>query len=183
MKQKNILVVGGAGYIGSHMVKMLLDHGYRVVSFDNLSTGFRAAVLGGEFILGDLADPSLLRLLFSTYDIAVVMHFAACARVSESIIDPEKYYRNNVANTLNLLHAMTQHGVKKIVFSSSAAIFGEPRTDKVSETHEKFPANPYGRSKWMIEQILIDYSRAYGLNAVSLRYFNAAGADPGGMLG
>jgi len=178
-----ILVVGGAGYIGSHMVKALLGEGYRVVTLDNLSTGYRDAVVGGEFIEADLADRGQLERLFSGQTIDAVMHFASFIQVGESVREPAKYYANNVTNTLNLLDTMRNHGVNKFIFSSSAAVYGEPIRVPIDESHPKLPLNPYGRTKWMVEQILADYDLAYGLKYVSLRYFNAAGADPEGQLG
>lgn len=180
---KTILVVGGAGYIGSHMVKMLLQKGYHPVTFDNLSTGYRDAVLGGDFVLGDLADRAALDKLFTDYVFDGVMHFASFIQVGESVQKPDKYYRNNVINTLNLLDSMIAHEVKNFIFSSSAAIFGEPQYVPIDEKHPKNPINPYGLSKWIIEQILSDYDNAYRLKSVCLRYFNAAGADPDGELG
>jgi UDP-glucose 4-epimerase len=178
-----ILVVGGAGYIGSHMVKILLGEGYRVVTLDNLSTGYRDSVLGGEFFQGDLADREQLDRLLSQHTVDAVMHFASFIQVGESVLEPAKYYANNVTNTLNLLDAMVAHGVKRFIFSSSAAVYGEPIRVPIDEAHPKQPLNPYGRTKWMVEQILADYDFAYGLKSVSLRYFNAAGADPEGQLG
>lgn len=179
----NILVVGGAGYIGSHMVKMLLEQGHSVITYDNLSTGFRDAVLGGEFVEGDLADTVRLDATFRRFQPDAVMHFASHIQVGESVEHPARYYANNVVNTLNLLDAMVRHGVTYFVFSSTAAIFGEPEYLPISPFHPKAPLNPYGRSKWMIEMVLEDYERAYGLKSVCLRYFNAAGADPSGALG
>ncbi|MEN6585490.1 MAG: UDP-glucose 4-epimerase GalE [Sulfuricella sp.] len=181
--EETILVVGGAGYIGSHMVKMLLGRGYAVTTLDNLSSGHRDAVLGGEFVLGDLADRALLDKLFSERKIGAVMHFASFIQVGESVQNPAKYYENNVVNTLNLLDAMVAHNVRRFIFSSSAAVYGNPIAVPIPEDHPKLPINPYGRTKWMVEQILEDYDRAYGLKSVSLRYFNAAGADPDGQLG
>jgi len=178
-----ILVVGGAGYIGSHMVKLLLERGHKVITFDNLSSGFRDAVLGGVFIKGDLADKAKLDQVFSNYRPDAVMHFASCIQVGESVRHPGKYYQNNFSNTLNLLDAMVKHNVWNFIFSSTAAIFGEPEYVPINEMHPKVPVNPYGRSKLMVEHVLQDYERAYGLKSVSLRYFNAAGADPAGMLG
>lgn len=178
-----VLVVGGAGYIGSHMVKMLLQKGHHVITFDNLSTGFRDAVLGGEFVEGDLADPVALDKLFHVKKPDAVMHFASSSQVGESVTDPEKYYRNNLTNTLNLLRTMIKHGVLRIIFSSSAAIFGEPSYVPIDESHSIRPINPYGKSKCMVEQILADYETAYDLKYVSLRYFNAAGADADVELG
>ncbi len=180
---KTILVVGGAGYIGSHAVKMLLTNGYHVVTLDNLSGGYRNAVIGGDFVLGDISEPNCLKNLFNNYDFAGVMHFASFIQVGESVENPGKYYQNNVAGTLNLLDAMVAHQVKNFIFSSTAAIFGEPQYVPIDEQHVKQPINPYGLSKWMIEQILADYDHAYGLKSICLRYFNAAGADPDGQLG
>lgn len=178
-----ILVVGGAGYIGSHMVKMLLDEGHKVVTFDNLSSGFRDAVLGGDFVEGDLANTALLDDVFTKYKPEAVMHFASYIQVGESVQHPAKYYFNNFTNTLNLLNTMVKHQVNSFIFSSTAAVFGEPEYVPIDEAHPKAPLNPYGRSKLMVEQILADYEHAYGLKSVCLRYFNAAGADPGALLG
>jgi UDP-glucose 4-epimerase len=178
-----VLVVGGAGYIGSHMVKMLARSGHEATVFDNLEKGYRDAVLYGEFVEGDLANSTDLGNLMSVAEFDCVMHFASYIEVGESVADPAKYYRNNVSNTQNLLDAMVRHGVKYFVFSSTAAIFGEPEYSPIDETHSKKPINPYGQSKLMVEQILADYDKAYGLKSVSLRYFNAAGADPEGELG
>ena len=178
-----VLVVGGAGYIGSHMVKLLLEQGHAVVTLDNLSTGFRDAVRGGEFVEGDIGDQALLDRLFPAHEFDAVMHFAAFIQVGESVEQPGKYYQNNVTNTLNLLNAMVRHRVNRFIFSSTAAIFGEPHYVPVDEQHPKAPINPYGQSKWMVEQILSDFDHAYGLRSVCLRYFNAAGADPEGELG
>ena len=179
----DILIVGGAGYIGAHMVKMLVNSGHDVVVLDNLSTGFRELAKYGELVVGDLADESLLEDLFSKYQFDGVMHFAAASLVGESMVNPAKYYRNNVSNTINLLDAMIKHEVKCFVFSSSAAVYGEPNSDLIDEEHAKDPINPYGSTKLMIERILSDYASAYGLNSISLRYFNACGADPEGELG
>ena len=178
-----VLVVGGAGYIGSHMVKMLLAEGHEVVTFDNLSSGHSDAVLGGVFVEGDLADESALEALFSVHKPEAVIHFASFIQVGESVRRPDIYYRNNVSNTLNLLDTMVRHGVKRFIFSSTAAVFGEPDYVPIDETHPCRPVNPYGRSKWMIEQVLADYDTAFGLKSVCLRYFNAAGADPDAQLG
>jgi UDP-glucose 4-epimerase len=178
-----ILVVGGAGYIGSHMVKQLLRDGHDVVTLDDLSTGFRDAVLGGSFVQGNIADRALLDRVFVEHRFDAVFHFASFIQVGESVAQPAKYYSNNLANTLNLLDAMVRHGVMHFVFSSSAAIFGEPRNFRIDEDHPISPVNPYGASKAMVEQILRDYDCAYGLKSVSLRYFNACGADPEGELG
>ena len=178
-----ILVVGGAGYIGSHMTKMLLDEGHEAVVVDNLSSGFRDAVPARVLVKADIANRVLIDSIFTTRRFDGVMHFASCIQVGESVTHPSKYYWNNVASTLNLLDAMVKHSVKRIVFSSTAAIFGEPGYLPIDEDHRKAPLNPYGRSKWMVEQVLADYERAYGLRHSCLRYFNAAGADPSGKLG
>jgi UDP-glucose 4-epimerase len=178
-----VLVVGGAGYIGSHMVKQLAGQGCAVVTLDNLSAGYRDAVQAGEFVHGDIADRNLLDNLFSRHAFDAVMHFASFIQVGESMREPAKYYGNNVSNTLNLLNAMQLFGVQRFIFSSTAAIFGEPEYSPIDEAHAKQPINPYGRTKLMIEQALQDYDQAYGLKSVCLRYFNAAGADPDGHLG
>ncbi|HHJ36710.1 MAG TPA: UDP-glucose 4-epimerase GalE [Gammaproteobacteria bacterium] len=178
-----ILVVGGAGYIGSHMVKQLASKGHDVTTLDNLSYGYRDAVKYGEFTEGDLGDEAVLDALFKSTRFDAVMHFAGFIQVGESVIKPAMYYHNNVVNTLTLLDAMIRHEVKNFIFSSTAAIFGEPDYTPIDEKHSKQPINPYGHSKLMIEQVLDDYDRAYGLRSTCLRYFNAAGADPGGELG
>lgn len=177
-----VLVVGGAGYIGSHMVKRLGQMGCQVTTLDDLSSGHRDAVLNGDFVQGSIADADLLdRLLGRGFD--AVMHFASFIQVGESVQEPAKYYQNNVVNTLNLLEAMRAHGIQKFIFSSTAATFGEPQYTPIDERHRQQPINPYGRSKRMIEEVLADYDAAYGLKSVCLRYFNAAGADPEGQLG
>jgi UDP-glucose 4-epimerase len=178
-----LLVVGGAGYIGSHMVKYLSQMGHNVTTLDNLSTGYQDAVKYGQFIEGDIADTASLNLIFSETQFDAVMHFASNIEVGESVIAPGKYYKNNFSNTLNLLDAMVRHNVKKFIFSSTAAIFGEPSSDLIDENHSKNPINPYGKSKLMVEQALEDYELAHGLESVCLRYFNAAGADIDGELG
>ena len=175
-----ILVCGGAGYIGSHINKMLNQQGYKTVIFDNLVYGHKEAVKWGELVVGDLADIAALKELFDCYDFDAVFHFAAYAYVGESVGNPEKYYFNNVANTLNLLKAMREHGVDKIVFSSTCATYGEPESVPITEDMPQNPINPYGATKLMVERIFKDYHTAYGLNFVVLRYFNAAGADPDG---
>jgi UDP-glucose 4-epimerase len=179
----NVLVVGGAGYIGSHMVKMLREHGHAVLVFDNLSGGYRDALLGAELVEADLADRAALDAVFAQRQFDAVMHFASFIQVGESVQLPDKYYRNNVANTLNLLDAMVAHGVKRFIFSSTAAIFGEPEQVPIDERQPSLPLNPYGHSKAMMEQILADYGRAFGLRHICLRYFNAAGADLDAQLG
>jgi UDP-glucose 4-epimerase len=178
-----ILVVGGAGYIGSHMVKMLTTAGQEVITYDNLVTGYEDSVRYGVFTQGDLKDPDALDALFSDHQFDAVMHFASYIQVGESVKKPAMYYENNVNNTLNLLNVMVAHEVKHFIFSSTAAIFGTPEYTPIDEHHPKSPINPYGRSKLMIEEILDDYDTAYGLKSACLRYFNAAGADPDGELG
>ncbi|MFC3111229.1 UDP-glucose 4-epimerase GalE [Undibacterium arcticum] len=182
-KFPKILVVGGAGYIGSHMVKMLRAAGYVPVVVDDLSSGRREAVLGAELVVGDIGDANLLDEVLERVSPAAVMHFASFIQVGESVQEPAKYYRNNVIATQVLLDGMRAHGVRNFIFSSTAAIFGNPKYDPIDEAHPKEPINPYGRSKWMVEQILEDYDRAYGLKSICLRYFNAAGADADGELG
>jgi UDP-glucose 4-epimerase len=179
----NILVVGGAGYIGSHMVLNLTEAGHDVVVFDSLSAGYADAVIGAPLVEADLADAAALDKVFSEGQFDVVMHFASSIQVGESVQKPDLYYRNNVSNTLNLLDAMVKHNVKHFIFSSTAAIFGEPEYSPIDEAHPKNPINPYGRTKWMVEQILQDYDHAYGLKSVCLRYFNAAGADSQARVG
>lgn len=178
----NILVVGGAGFIGSHMVKMLGQMACRVTTLDDLSSGHRDAVLCGDFMQGDMGDRSVLDAVLS-WGFDAVMHFASFIQVGESVHNPALYYQNNVVKTLALLDAMRAHGVKNFVFSSTAATFGEPQYSPMDEKHPQQPVNPYGRTKLMVEQVLADYAQAYGLRSVSLRYFNAAGADPEGQLG
>jgi UDP-glucose 4-epimerase len=179
----NILVVGGAGYIGSHIVMRLLQSGYQVTVADNLSSGNRLAVPGADLVVGDIADPQFVDALMIRAKPAAVMHFAALIEVGESVRDPARYYRNNVHATQVLLDAMRTHGVDVFLFSSTAAIFGNPQYIPINELHPSLPINPYGRSKLMVEQMLGDYAAAYGLRAICLRYFNAAGADPGGSIG
>ncbi|OZB49076.1 MAG: UDP-glucose 4-epimerase GalE [Polynucleobacter sp. 39-45-136] len=178
-----VLVVGGAGYIGSHMVKRLSQLGCDVTTLDNLSSGQRDAVLAGDFVLGDIADRYMLDNLFSRKKFVAVMHFASFIQVGESVQNPEKYYQNNFVNTINLLNAMQASSINKFIFSSSAATFGEPQYVPIDELHPQLPINPYGRTKLMVEQVLTDYDKAYGIKSVCLRYFNAAGADPDGQLG
>jgi UDP-glucose 4-epimerase len=183
MKTHKILVVGGAGYIGSHMVKDLLDTSFDVITLDDLSTGHRELVPGGEFVQGGLGDRVLLDHLFSTHNISAVMHFAAFSLVGESVEHPLKYYRNNLAATAELLDSMILHGVKRFIFSSTAAVYGEPVEIPITESHPCHPTNPYGRSKIAVESMLKDCDVAYGLKYISLRYFNAAGADKSGNIG
>lgn len=179
----HILVIGGAGYIGSHMVKLLWQKNCYTTVLDDLSSGHRDAVLHGEFVHGNMADTALLGHIMGQQRIDAVMHFASHIQVGESVTDPAKYYRNNLSHTLTLLDAMREHGCKHLIFSSTAAIFGEPLYCPIDEAHPRAPINPYGHSKCMVEQILADYTAAYGLSSTSLRYFNAAGADPEGQLG
>ncbi len=178
-----ILVVGGAGYIGSHMVRELLDKGYDPVVFDNLSTGHADAVPQGRLVIGDLANAEGLQRLFETHDFAAVMHFASFIQVGESVIDPLKYYHNNVSNSINLLSAMEKAGVKRLVFSSTAAVYGTPSVVPIAESANLQPENPYGRSKLMLENVLTDCELAWGLKSACLRYFNAAGAHPSAEIG
>ena len=181
---EHVLVVGGAGYIGSHAVKYLAGRGVPTLVLDNLVYGHRSFVKwSDDFILADLADREALRLVFARYRIRAVMQFAAYTYVGESVTDPGKYYRNNVIGTMNLLDAMREAGVDRIVFSSTCATYGEPEEVPIPETHPQHPINAYGTSKLMIEQVLADYGRAYGLRSCALRYFNAAGADPDGEIG
>ncbi len=178
-----ILVCGGAGYIGSHINKMLNREGYETIVFDNLVYGHKEAVKWGQLVVGDLANPEDINAFFENYDIDAVFHFAAYAYVGESVDNPEKYYYNNVANTLNLLHAMKEHGCNRIIFSSTCATYGEPEKVPITEDMPQNPINPYGATKLMVERIFRDYNKAYGLQFVVLRYFNAAGADPDGEIG
>lgn len=178
-----ILVVGGAGYIGSHMVKLLRCSGFSVVVLDDLSGGFEDAVQDAKLLVGSIVDKNLLNTIFAHHCFAAVMHFASFIQVSESVRDPFKYYTNNFAATLTLLEAMRAAKVSRFIFSSTAAVYGNPMYVPIDEAHPKVPINPYGRSKWMVEQLLEDYDQAYGLKSICLRYFNAAGADPEGELG
>jgi UDP-glucose-4-epimerase GalE len=179
----NILVTGGAGYIGAHCCQELAARGYYPVVFDNLTTGHREHVRWGEFFEGDIADATRLDDVCARYPFAAVMHFAALIEVGESVADPLRYYGNNVAGSLQLIRAMQRHGIPCIVFSSSAAVYGTPRQVPIDEEHPTHPLSPYGWSKLMLETILADCERAYGLRWVALRYFNAAGADLGAQIG
>lgn len=178
-----VLVCGGAGYIGSHMVRYLSSQGHSAVVFDNLSTGHREAVPGVRLIEGDLLNEHDLSSVLAMERYDAVMHFCARSLVGESVVEPYGYYENNVTGTLNLLKAMRDSGVFKLVFSSTAAVFGHPSQNLIDESHPTNPINPYGASKLMVERILQDAAKAYGLRAVMLRYFNAAGADPSGEIG
>lgn len=178
-----ILVTGGAGYIGSHINKELNKQGYETVVIDNLSYGHEDFVKWGALERVDLSNSREIRKVFQNYPIDAVMHFAAFTYVGESVEDPQKYYLNNLRNTLNLLKVMLEFEVEKIVFSSTCATYGDPLEIPITEDHPQNPISPYGRGKFMVEQVLRDYSQAYGLKYASLRYFNAAGADPDGELG
>jgi len=183
MKKRNILVLGGAGYIGSHMVKDLLSAGYGVITLDNLSTGHRDLLPGGLFFEGDLGDDKLLDKIFSDNQISAVMHFAAFSIVGDSVKNPINYYRNNITRTIELLAAMVRYNVKHFIFSSSAAVYGEPIEIPIKEDHPCNPTNPYGATKVAVERLLHDCDPAYGIRYISLRYFNAAGADDSGEIG
>jgi UDP-glucose-4-epimerase GalE len=178
-----ILVTGGAGYIGSHTAKALAAAGHEPIVYDNLSTGHAWAVKWGPLVVGDLCDGDLLARTMSDYRIDSVIHFAASAYVGESVLQPRMYYRNNICNSMNLLEVMLESGVNDIVFSSSCATYGEPQAIPIPEHHPQEPLSPYGESKHFVERMLRSYENAYGLNWVSLRYFNAAGADPDGEIG
>jgi UDP-glucose 4-epimerase len=183
MKNKMILVTGGAGYIGSHVVRQLGAAGESVITLDNLCTGFEAAVTAGELIIGDTGDAALLEKMFTEHDIDTVMHFAAHTIVPESVANPLKYYRNNTASSRTLLEAAANNGVKNFVFSSTAAVYGIPEGGKASENSPTQPINPYGTSKLMTEWMLRDLALAGGPNYVALRYFNVAGCEPTGTIG
>lgn len=178
-----ILVCGGAGYIGSHLVRHLLHEGHAPVVFDNLSTGHRESVPGAQLIVGDVMDPATLARIFGSERIDAVVHLCARSLVGESVSQPYLYYQANVTGTLNLLQAMRHAGVRRLVFSSTAAVYGAPRTSVIDESHPTEPLNPYGSSKLMVERILADAARACDLRSVTLRYFNAAGADAAGDIG
>ncbi len=179
----SFLVVGGAGYIGSHAVRTLLADGHEVTVLDDLSRGHRPSVPAEHLVQGDLGDRALLAALFAQRPIDCVMHFAAFALVGESVEQPLTYYRNNTARTVELLAAMREAGVDRFIFSSTAATYGEPQRLPIDETHPTVPTNPYGRSKLFLEQVLADCETAWGLRSVCLRYFNAAGAHPSGEIG
>jgi UDP-glucose 4-epimerase len=183
MKNKKILLTGGAGYIGSHVLRQLGEAGESVITLDNLSSGFREAVTTGELVVGDTGDAALLERLFTDNDIDTVMHFAAHTVVPESVSDPLKYYRNNTTNSRTLLQAAHDHGVRHVVFSSTAAVYGVPPDGKAAENTPTTPINPYGTSKLMTEWMLRDLAFAGGPRYVALRYFNVAGCDPGGAIG
>ena len=178
-----VLVTGGLGYVGSHAVKQLVDRGEQVISLDNLIFGHKEAACGSEIVIGDIGDKELLRKVFTDYKIDSVMHFAGFRDVGESVADPQKYYINNISNSIAMLEVMLEFGIKMMIFSSSAATFGEPEIVPIPEDHPKNPTNPYGRTKLQLEEILKEYEHAYGLRSVSMRYFNASGADPSGLIG
>ncbi len=180
---KKILVTGGAGYIGSHAVKLLRQQGYSVLVLDNLVYGHPECTLGAELIVGDIGDEKLLAEIFAHHDIEAVMHFSAYCYVGESVTDPAKYYQNNVAATLSLLRSMVKANIRNFVFSSTCATYGNPLQIPIPEDHSQNPINPYGATKLMVERILQDFDHAYGLKSIVFRYFNAAGADPEGEIG
>lgn len=179
-----VLVIGGCGYIGYHMVASLARENYEVLVLDDMSTGFDDALPDGVgLVVGDLGDRALLDSIFATENLAGVLHFASLIQVGESVVEPARYYRSNVSKTLTLLEAMIEHKVGPLIFSSTAAVFGEPEYSPIDEAHRQAPINPYGASKYMVERMLEDFDHAYGLKSVALRYFNAAGADPSGRIG
>ncbi|MBP7632937.1 UDP-glucose 4-epimerase GalE [Candidatus Ozemobacteraceae bacterium] len=181
--EKRVLVVGGAGYIGAHTCKILKLRGFTPIVFDSLVTGYEENVRWGPFVRGDLADRAAIDRAIGEYAPSAVIHFAAFSLVGESMTDPGKYYRNNVVGSLNLLEAMRDSGVKDLVFSSTCATYGVPRTIPIPEMHEQRPINPYGSSKMMMERMMGDFAQAHGLRFVALRYFNAAGGDPDAEIG
>lgn len=176
-------MTGGAGYIGSHIVKGLIQQGHYPIILDNMSKGHEEAVSGGELLRGDLSEPGLVQRVLEAGEVEAVIHMAADSLVGESVENPGKYFRNNLANTLVLLNAMAASGLQKLVFSSTAAVYGEPLETPIPETHPTCPTNPYGASKLMAEMMFPWYEKTFGLRTVSLRYFNAAGADPDGEIG
>lgn len=185
MNNKKILITGGAGYIGSHTVRLLADKGYEIIVLDNLVYGHRDAIVNSEveLIVGDLGDKELTNRIFEYHEIDAVIHFAAYAYVGESVADPEKYYQNNIAAPLNLLEVMRKNGCSNFIFSSTCATYGNPEYVPIDEKHPQNPINPYGQSKLMLEKIVKDYAHAYGTKYVFLRYFNAAGASIDGLIG
>jgi len=180
---KKILVTGGVGYIGSHTVRALEKEGYEILIFDNLSSGHKDAIKGFNLLLGDLSSYEDINKAIKKFKPDAVVHFAGSIEAGESMTDPARFYQNNVINSLNLVNAMVENNVKKIVFSSSAAIYGEPKKTPIRENDTKKPTNVYGLTKLIFEEILHSYNYAYGLKSISLRYFNAAGADPSGDIG
>jgi UDP-glucose 4-epimerase/UDP-arabinose 4-epimerase len=182
-KSKSVLMVGGAGYIGSHCSKAVAEAGFTPVCYDNLSTGHAEFVRWGPLIVGDVQDEGQISSVIREYAVQAVMHFAAFSAVGESILDPQKYYSNNVGGTLALLRGMRKAGCDKLVFSSSGAVYGNAGPDPITEDSAGATVNPYGQSKWIVENILSDYRKAYQFNSVCLRYFNACGADPSCTIG
>lgn len=178
-----LLITGGAGYIGSHTIRKLKEAGYELTVFDNFFSGHKEAIKGFDIFEGDLADKNKLDQVFSENDFDGVVHFAGSIEAGESMTDPQRFFQNNLVNSINLLDSMLKHDVKKIVFSSSAAVYGEPRNNPVKEDDPTEPTNYYGLTKLMFERVLEAYDKAYGIKSVSLRYFNAAGADPSGEIG
>ncbi|MCE9559619.1 MAG: UDP-glucose 4-epimerase GalE [Armatimonadetes bacterium] len=183
MLRRMILVVGGAGFVGSHICKSLRAQNIEHLVFDNLEKGHSQAIVGSQLAVGDIRDPATLERVFADNDIDTVMHFAAYIEVGESVTDPAKYYRNNFQGVLNLMDAMRNHRVEQFVFSSTAAVYGEPKYVPIDELHPKDPTSPYGETKWNVERMIQSFGRAYGLRSVALRYFNAAGASPDGSIG
>jgi UDP-glucose 4-epimerase len=179
----SVVVAGGAGYIGSHMARMLLESGFHAIVVDNLATGHMEAVCQATFRKGEIGDAAFMGALLREFQPQCVMHFAAASLVGESITAPAKYWRNNLVQTLSLLDTMLECGVTQFIFSSTAAVYGNPVEMPITEQHPQNPINPYGNSKLAVEKALQDYGRAYGLRSVTLRYFNAAGAHPDGTLG
>ena len=183
-RQGRVLVTGGAGYIGAHCCKALSEAGYEPICYDNLSTGHAEFVRWGPLVIGDVQDATKLANTFETHHgIIAVVHFAAFSSVAESVRDPHEYYRNNLAGTIAVLHAMRSAGCLNLVFSSTGAVYGSADSKPIPESFSCSPTNPYGSSKWMIERLLSDYRAAYGLSSFCLRYFNASGADPSGLIG
>ncbi|HMF48791.1 MAG TPA: NAD-dependent epimerase/dehydratase family protein, partial [Candidatus Saccharimonadales bacterium] len=182
-QNRAILVTGGAGYIGAHCCKALSEAGYVPVCFDNLSTGHRHFVKWGPLVVGDVCDTQRVADTIAAHEIVAVMHFAAFSQVGESVGDPQKYYLNNLCGTLSLLKAMLERGCNRLVFSSTGAVYGNAGRDPIHESAAGATVNPYGASKWMVEQILGDYRKAYQLNSFCLRYFNACGAESSGSIG
>jgi UDP-glucose 4-epimerase len=183
MKNETVLIVGGAGYIGTHMIKTLIASGYQVIVLDDLSTGHEDLVTGGVFLKGSIADRNALTRIFTEHHVDAVMHFAAFSQVGESVENPLKYYRNNIAGTLQLVETMIEKNIRRFIFSSSASVYGEPSRVPITETHPCRPNSPYGQTKLAVEALLADCDRAYGLKSMCLRYFNAAGADESGRIG
>ncbi|MFW5787986.1 MAG: UDP-glucose 4-epimerase GalE [Halanaerobiales bacterium] len=181
--KKTVMVIGGAGYIGSHMVKLLKSRDYKVLVYDNLSTGYDKLLMTDNFIRGNLGDKEKLNEVFRSHNVDAVMHFAAFIEVRESMKNPLKYYKNNVSRVVNLLEVMRENDINYFIFSSSAAVYGEPERIPIREEDDKSPINPYGRTKLMVEDILYDLDRAHDFNFASFRYFNASGADESGKIG